>query len=269
MLQSSNPALQNEQAFAELRSTFGERSDVATVQGVVNKTGLLLVLAVTGGAGGYKLVATMPSIMWISAIAGLVICLGMYFVIARKPALAKVVAPIYAVVQGGFLGALTGALDRTLAQMGYSVAGGLALQAFIITISILLAMLGLYSFRILRPTRRFVSVVSVFTVGIMLTYFISFIVSFFGVSLPFISLSSAFQGGTAGLIGIGINVLILGVASMWLIIDFGMIEEQVNARGPKSMEWFLGFALLVSLAWIYMEAVKLVFRLAILFGNRD
>mgnify|MGYP003708135151 CR=1 FL=1 len=34
------------------------------------------------------------------------------------------------------------------------------------------------------------------------------------------------------------------------------------------MEWFCGFILMVTLVWIYLEGVKLCFRLAILFGNR-
>jgi len=34
------------------------------------------------------------------------------------------------------------------------------------------------------------------------------------------------------------------------------------------MEWFCAFILMVTLVWIYLEAVKLCFRLAILFGNR-
>ncbi|MHC4903968.1 MAG: Bax inhibitor-1/YccA family membrane protein, partial [Planctomycetota bacterium] len=71
------------------------------------------------------------------------------------------------------------------------------------------------------------------------------------------------------LIGLGINVFILGVASMWLIIDFKLIEDRVAEGGPKYMEWYCGFALLVTLAWIYFEAVKLAFRIAILLGNRD
>ena len=79
----------------------------------------------------------------------------------------------------------------------------------------------------------------------------------------------AFQGGTAGWIGVGFNVLILGLASMWLIIDFKLVEDQVNAGAPKYAEWYCGFALLVTLAWIYFEAVKLVFRLAILLNGRD
>ncbi|MHC4142759.1 MAG: Bax inhibitor-1/YccA family membrane protein, partial [Planctomycetota bacterium] len=68
---------------------------------------------------------------------------GVYFVIHGKPALAPALAPLYAIVEGAFLGALTAALDGVLAQMGYAAAGGLALQAFVITISILIAMLAL------------------------------------------------------------------------------------------------------------------------------
>ncbi|MHC4306724.1 MAG: Bax inhibitor-1/YccA family membrane protein, partial [Planctomycetota bacterium] len=147
--------------------------------------------------------------------------------------------------------------------------GGLALQAFVITISILIAMLALYSFRILRPSQTFVSVIKVLTAGIMITYVLSFVLSFFGMALPFVSLGSAFAGGKAALIGLGINVFILGVASMWLIIDFKLIEDRVAEGGPKYMEWYCGFALLVTLAWIYFEAVKLAFRIAILLGNRD
>ncbi len=272
MWQSSNPALHNDKAFEEFYGSRGMTAAApatATLQGVVNKTGMLLLLAVTGGAGGYALSASMPSLLWISAIVSGLVCLGVYFVVAGRPALARWLAPVYAIVEGGFLGALTGVLDRTLAQMGYAVAGGVALQAFVITISICLAMLGLYSVRILRPTRLFVSIVSVATAGIMITYLASFVLGFFGVGLPFVSLGSAFTGGTPALVGLGINVLILGVASAWLIIDFGMVEQHVARGAPKSMEWYLGFALLVTLAWVYFEAVKLVFRLALLFGNRD
>jgi uncharacterized YccA/Bax inhibitor family protein len=269
MWQSSNPALQNDNVFNELYGRFTGRADTITLQGVVNKTGLLVLIAVAAGTGGYALAGTMPSVVWLSCIAAFIVSLGVYFVIAGKPALAPVLAPLYAVVEGVFLGALTAALDGMLAQMGYAAAGGLALQAFLITISILIAMLALYSFRILRPTQTFVSVIKVATAGIMITYVLSFVLSFFGIALPFVSLGSALAAGKAGWIGLGINVFILGVASMWLIIDFKLVEDRVSEGGPKHMEWYCGFALLVTLAWIYFEAVKLAFRLAILLGARD
>ena len=136
----------------------------------MNKSGLLVLIAVAAGAGGYALVGAMPSILWISCIAAFIVSLGVYFVIHGKPSLAPVLAPLYAIVEGAFLGALTAALDCVLAQMGYAATGGLALQAFVITISILIAMLALYSFRILRPSKTFVSVIKVLTAGIMITY---------------------------------------------------------------------------------------------------
>jgi uncharacterized YccA/Bax inhibitor family protein len=270
MWQSSNPALANDDAFREFYGHMERtRSDTCTLQGVANKTAILVTIAVAGGIGGYLLTQSIPSLMWVSAIAAFLITLGIYFVIAGKPHLAPVLAPVYAVVEGGFLGALSCTLDRTLASMGYAVAGGVATGAFLITISVAVAMLGLYATRLLRPSRTFVAVISTATLGIMLVYLASFVLSFFGVQLPFVSLGSAIQGGTAGLIGLGLNVLILGIASLWLVIDFGMIEAKVAEGAPRSMEWYCGFALLVSLAWIYYEAVKLVFRLAILLNSRD
>ena len=188
--------------------------------------------------------------------------------IMRNPLRAKQTAWIYAAIQGGFLGVLTYALDNALVSMGYGAMGGLALQAFVITISVLIAMLALYYFRILQPTKKFTAAVSVLTLGIFITYAVSFVMSLFGEQMPFLSIGSALQGGNTALIGLGINVLILGVASLWLIIDFGIIEKQVQSGAPKQMEWFCAFILMVTLVWIYLEAVKMCFRLAILFGNR-
>jgi uncharacterized YccA/Bax inhibitor family protein len=268
--QSSNPALHNDNLFRETYGDkLGERANVVSLRGVVNKTALLVGIAVLAGAGGYKLVASVPAALWVSWICALLIGLGIYFVVFGKPHLAPVLAPIYAIAQGAFLGALTGFLDKVLLDMGYAVAGGVALQAFIITLSLMIAMLALYSARIIRPTRTFQAVVGVFTAGIMLTYLVSIVLSLFGVSLPFVSLGSAFAGGTTAWIGLGINVFILGIASLWLVIDFKLVEDQVASGGPKYLDWYCGFALLVTLAWIYFEAVKLVFRLAILLGGRD
>ena len=88
-----------------------------------------------------------------------------------------------------------------------------------------------------------------------------------GIQLPFISLGSTMATGMSGYIGLGLNLFILGIASFMLIFDFKLIEDKVNAGAPRYMEWFCGFALIVSLAWIYFEAVKLVLRLSSLFGR--
>lgn len=139
------------------------------------------------------------------------------------------------------------------------------MQAFIITIGVTLGMLILYRAKIIRPTKMFTAVVSTLVAGVMFTYVISFVVSLFGMQLPFISIGSALQGGTPAWIGLGLNVFILGIAAMTLILDFKMVEDRVGHGGaPKYMEWFCGFALLITIAWIYYEAVKLAFRIAAL-----
>ena len=267
MLESTNPALRNHEAWRDgIRSC--DTVDTATIAGVVNKTGMLTSVAVAGGMFGIWLTQNQPGLAWPLGIAGFVATIVVYFMIMRNPLRAKQTAWIYAAIQGGFLGVLTYALDNALVSMGYGAMGGLALQAFVITISVLIAMLALYYFRILQPTKKFTAAVSVLTLGIFITYAVSFVMSLFGEQMPFLSIGSALQGGNTALIGLGINVLILGVASLWLIIDFGIIEKQVQSGAPKQMEWFCAFILMVTLVWIYLEAVKMCFRLAIMFGNR-
>jgi len=277
--ESSNPAISDMQTFRETYG--GVEANRATIQGIINKTFAMILLALVAGFGGYQVSESMPGIVWMSMIASSVIAIGMFIFLRGNPERAIYITPPYAIIEGFTLGAFTGVLERMLGSYlasdaadgaaTSSAAGGLALQAFLITIGVTLAMLGLYYTRIIQPTRRFTAIVSTMVVGIMLTYLLSWPLAMFGIQIPFLSLGSAFANDpTTALIGIGINVLILGVASLTLIIDFGQIEALVSdGRASKRAEWYGVFALLVTLAWIYYEAVKLAFRLAILLNSRD
>ncbi len=267
ILESSNPALRNQDSWSAGLSVSDAGS--ASLQGVVNKTGMLATIAVIGGMLGIWLTQNYPSMAWPLGIGGVIAIIVVYFMIMGNPANARKTAWIYALVEGAFLGVLTHMLDGVLKSMEIEATGGLALQAFVITISVLISMLVLYYFKILKPTKKFNAVVGVLTLGIFVTYLISFVMSMFGTHMPFLSIGSALEGGQAAYIGLGLNVMILGVASLWLIIDFGMIEQQLKSGAPKHMEWFSAFILMVTLVWIYLEAVKLCFRLALLFGKRD
>ncbi len=266
MFQSTNPALKHDEVWDSGISASDENA--ASIQGVVNKTSMLAMIAAVGGMFGIWLVTNQPTLAMPLGILGFILSLVAYFVIIFKPMRAKYFAWVYALIQGAFLGSITFALDNILINMGYAAAGGLALQAFAITISVLISMLALYYFNILKPTKMFTTVICVLTLGIFVTYFISFIMSLFGAQMPFLTLASAFEGGQTAMIGLGLNLFILAVASLWLIIDFGMVEQHVKSGEPKQMEWFCGFILIVSLVWIYLEALKLCFRLAIILGNR-
>jgi uncharacterized YccA/Bax inhibitor family protein len=70
------------------------------------------------------------------------------------------------------------------------------------------------------------------------------------------------------MIGLGLNAAILLLASLWLILDFRTVEDLVRSRAPRDAEWYAAFGLIVTLGWIYLESLKLVFRLSALM-NRD
>ena len=275
-LNSSNPALSSFQSsnpftYSEGATGSSVRPTTTTIQGVVNKTALLVGITVAAGAGGYALLNVFPQAIWFSAIGSFLLVIGFSFFLIRKPKLAVVFGPIYAVVEGVFLGGFTALADQILEAKGLeAMLGGVGLQAFVITIACVLSMLGLYAARIIRPTARFKAVVCTLVGAIMIAYAVSFIMSLFGHAMPLISFASAVNDtGMMGFLGLGINVFILIIACLMLIIDFGMVEDAAKSGAPKYMEWYFGFALLITLAWIYFEAVKLTIRLAVLFGGRD
>ncbi len=271
MLTSTNPVLADASLEGALSHSHADASGrTATVQGVVNKTIGCVVLATIAGAGGYALAAAYPG--WSSAvmIGSLIATLIVFFTLARTPERCQIGAPLYAALEGVALGTLTFWLESILVSRGITTTGmgSLTLQAFVITASLMLAMLGAYKAGILKPTERFASFLTVATLGIVIIYGISFILSIFDVQMPFITLGSALEGGNAALIGLGINVLVLIVGALWFVMDFGQIQRAVESGAPASWEWFLTFGLLVSIAWVYIEALKLAFRLALLFGGR-
>jgi uncharacterized YccA/Bax inhibitor family protein len=100
----------------------------------------------------------------------------------------------------------------------------------------------------------FNKVVGGLVVSIMFLYLTSFILSLVsGYSVPFLH--------STGPIGIGVTLFILVVASLTLISDFGFIESGSRQGAPKNMEWYAAFGILMSLIWIYIEMVRLLWKL--------
>lgn len=266
-LQSSNPIL-GDTNLGPVVSQVADRNDVATVSGVINRTTLLVGAAVVSGAVAFSLVQPGPAV-WVINLVAFGVTLAVFFAIRGKAFVHPGLAFTYAIAEGAALGAVSRLLETILVQQGIKMAaGGLALQAFVVTAGVMLATLALYRLGIVRPTERFVSIISSVVGGICVTYLVGFALSFFGIQLPFLSLGSALQGGTPALIGLGLNAVILVVAALTLVIDFGQVDAAVEAGAPRRMEWYLAFGLTVTLAWVYMEALKLVFRLALLFSDR-
>ena len=266
-LVSTNPILADgilEGALGQVDRT----SNVCTVTGVINKTAGCVLLAAVSGAVAVPITKAFPAAMWIAFFVSLAVSIAAIFLVRKSPRMAASITVLYSVAQGFMLGALGMLLEGILAANQIAVPGGIALQAFVIVVALMLAMLTLFRLGVLTGGAMFQKVLSVVTLGIFFIFLISMVMSLFGTSMPFLSLSSAGQGGNAALIGLGINAVVLIVAALWLIVDFRQVQDAVAAGAPASAEWYLTFGLIVTLAWVYLEALKLVFRIAMMFGNR-
>jgi uncharacterized YccA/Bax inhibitor family protein len=233
-----------------------------TVQGTINKTALLLAMCVTTAVVAWEL--TMPQmnasgemvsrvspmlLLLAGAIGGLVIALVTIF----KPRWAPVTAPLYALTEGFFVGAVSGLYAVRMANPageGFDPDGSIVLQAALGTFGVFASMLILYTTRIIKPTQKLKSGVVVATGGVMLLYATAWILSFFGIAMPFLSEPNP--------IGIVISLVIIGIAALNFVLDFDYIEQGVANRAPKWAEWFGGFTLLVTLIWLYIEMLRLI-----------
>jgi uncharacterized YccA/Bax inhibitor family protein len=236
---SNNPILK-ESAFAG-QITAGR---TMTIQGTVNRTGILLLCVVIGAAWTWGLShspepgAALP---WTfgGAIGGLVMALVTIF----KKNWSPLTSPIYALLEGLFLGGISAFFEAKYP--------GIAMQAISLTFGVMAVMLLAYTFRIIKATPKFVLGVVIATGGICLVYLVNVImVSFFHSQI------SVLSNGTP--LAIGISIFILIIAALNLIIDFDMIEQAAQSGAPKYMEWYGAFGLMVSLIWLYLQVLRLL-----------
>lgn len=237
---SSNPLLSEERLMHESRNLSYSDGGAMTKEGAINKTVILIGVMLLTAAFAYSNPSTL--LMWGGMLGGIVV----YFITSRKPTLAPTTAPIFA----GLEGLLVGSISAVYAA-AYS---GIIFQAVSITISILLVMLIIYRSGWIPVTQRLKTGIAAATGGIMLVYLLSIVLSFFGMSVPFLH-----QGG---MIGIGISLFIIVIASLNLLLDFDRIDEGDKMGLPKYMEWFMGMGLLFTLVWIYIEVLRLLAVLA-------
>jgi uncharacterized YccA/Bax inhibitor family protein len=242
-MRTSNPAL-NDNIFTDtgLRAS-GQQM---TLQGTVNKTALFLgIVFVAALYTWQKTLANPASAMpwiWGGAIAGLILCVVTCF----KKEWAAITGSLYAAAEGLFVGALS-ALYNLQFQ-------GIVLQAVLLTLGVLLALLAAYSMGLIKATENFKLGIVAATGGIALVYLITIVLGFFGVSVPYIHES--------GLIGIGFSVFVVVIAALNLVLDFDFIENGCTHGAPKYMEWYAAFGLLVTLIWLYIEILRLLAKLA-------
>ena len=225
--------------------------DVMSVNGVITASSVLFILLLISASFGWSAAGgtTVDGVETYSfppiAMVGIMVGFGAVIVSSFKPMLAKFLGPVYAIGYGFAVGAIS---------KGYETfQNGIVLQAVGATISVFFVMLVLYRTRIIKVTEKFRRTVIFATLGIMVLYGVSFLMSLFGANISFLSSPS--------LLGIGFSVLVCGIAAMNLALDFDRIEKGVKMGMPKTYEWVSALGLLVTIVWLYLEMLRLLSKL--------
>ena len=246
LFKSGNPAL-NEKTFEKSFSYVGAES--MTVNGTLNKFGILFLMTMATAGLAWKMVASgvdVTTYMWMSVFGAL----GVAVILAFKMEWSAYLAPVYALIKGYAVGAISAYYNFAFQK----VAPNIITQAVALTFGVVIAMYFLYKFNVIKATPTFKKIIITATLGIAVFYLIAIGLHFAGISIPFLH-----EGSTFGII---FSLVVVALAAMNLILDFDMIENGVNHGAPKFMEWYCAFGLLVTIVWLYIEILRLLSKFA-------
>ncbi|MEM9548680.1 MAG: Bax inhibitor-1/YccA family protein [Bacteroidota bacterium] len=213
--------------------------ETMTVSGAVNKTIMLTMVMLVVAL--YSYTNPLSIFMTVGALGAFVV----YLFTSFKPQYSPITAPIFALLEGLFVG--------TISAVYAHMFEGIIIQAVTATVGVLITMLMVHRSGLIPVTQKFRMGVSMAVGAIMLLYLVSWIGHFVGFQIPYIH-----EGGA---IGIGITVVIIGIAALNLLLDFDNFEKGEQAGAPKFMEWYFGMGLLFTLVWLYVEFLRLISKL--------
>src|ERR1035437_8388207 len=251
LMKTSNPAL-GDKTFTDLAKSgqFGDLADTArmTLSGTVNKTGILLLCSIATAAYRWRLflqaagdMSTIGPLVLGGLISGFIFAMVTIFKEEWEP----VTAPIYALLEGLVLGAISAVTNARYP--------GIGIQAVSLTFGTLFALLLAYSSGLIKVTDKMRLGIVAATGGIAVFYVLELLLGFAGFHF------TAINGN--GAIGIGFSLFVVAIAALNLILDFDFIEQGVAVGAPKYMEWYGAFGIMVTLVWLYLEILRLLSKM--------
>jgi uncharacterized YccA/Bax inhibitor family protein len=216
------------------RAGAGERP--ITIDDIVTKTavtaGVALVAGVLTALSGLGEVLLLPAF-----IVGLVVSLIVIFKQSSNPGLVLT----YSAAMGIALGAITQVFD--------AIYPGIAAQAIIGTAGVFVGMLVVYKTGAVRVTPRFTKWLMGAMVGVVVLMIANLVAGLFGANL-------GLRDGSW--LSIVFSLVVIGVASFSLLLDFDQADQAVRAGAPAKFAWYIAFGLMTTLVWLYIEILRLL-----------
>ncbi len=251
LMKTANPAL-GDNTFNDLAyAGSGDVIDAGrmTLNGTVNKTGILLLCTVASAAWTWHKflqtgqAADIAPLVLTGALMGFVVALVTIF----KKEWSPVTAPIYALLEGLALGGIS-----ATAEMRYP---GIGIQTVSLTFGTLFVLLFLYRTGIIKVTDKLRLGIVAATGAIAALYVVELLVGLFSGGVHFAAINGS------GALGIAFSVVVVAVAALNLVLDFDFIERGVSVGAPKYMEWYGAFGIMVTLVWLYLEILRLLSKM--------
>ncbi len=246
MYRSRNPALSDstfdKSAYSEAPWWDDQDSNMMTMEGTAEKTGILLILIATTAIATAMFMPASAPLVFLGAITGFILALVIIFTGSTNPVLIST----YAILQGLVLGGITWIYEIYFP--------GIGILAVVLTLGILGAMLVIYRAGLISWSKNLQIAVYSSLSAIVLIYLVDIIGLFLGFRVPVIHEASP--------LGILFSLFVVGIASLCLVADFDFIERGVERGAPKQLEWRAAFGLMVTLIWLYLEILELLAKLA-------
>jgi len=244
-MKSSNPTY-GRNAIARLASSDVKDGTVMSLQGVAKKAFVLLVVVLISAAYTWRTAAlhgvdaiTGPAVL--GCIGGLVLGIATIFV----PSMAPISAPLYAVLEGLAIGAIS-----YWTNVRYH---GIPLQAAVATFGITAVCFGLFASGRIEVSESFAEKVAIGIIGLLVVYLLRFTLVLAGVPL-----------GTTmnqGVFGFVVNAASITLAVMCLFVDFAEIDSARKEKLSAKTEWYFAFSVLVTIIWMYLAILRMMRRL--------
>lgn len=209
-----------------------------TINDVIVKTGLNLGIVVFAAVIGWA----FPALMFVGMIAGL--ALGITNAVKKKVSPALVMA--YSFAQGLLVGGISGVFE--------TMYPGIVVQAVLATLIVFATVLTLYSSGKIRATAKMTRFFMIATISYAVFALINLgSAIFFSYNMRS---DITIMGIPLGLI-IGLFAVLLATYS--LLLDFTNVSEAVKMGQPERESWRLAFGLIVTLVWLYIEILRVIY----------
>ena len=206
------------------------RTGRMTMDDVVTRTAMLFGLLVITGAFAWQ-IALGGGVLIGSLVGALILGLVISFSAKVRPALVLA----YAALEGIVLGSISRVYE--------SVYPGIVSQALLATAVAFVGVLFAYRTGRIKITARATKIAA----GAIIGYLILGVVNIIGGNFIF----NGTFGPMVALFGVGL-------ATFFLAMDFDQAAKAAALGVPQAESWRIGFGLMVSVVWLYLEVLRLL-----------